>query len=76
MFATLKVNNKDIGMRLMMLIMPIICVLLKTFNSYIWLAESLYSVNYVQPYVFQILDENVHNMADLRVYVYFLAGFN
>ena len=51
----------------MMLIMPIIC-LLKTLNRYIWLAELLCSVNYVQPYVFKILEENLEDMAGFRGY--------
>ena len=37
--------------------------LLKTFNRYIRLAESICFVNYVQPYVFQILEENLHDVA-------------
>ena len=41
-----------------MLIMSIVC-LLKILNTYIRLAESLCSVNYVQPYVFQILEGNL-----------------
>ena len=53
----------------MMLIMPIIC-LLKTLNRYIRLAESLCSVNYVQPNVFQILEENLYDMADfMRIWL-------
>ena len=40
----------------MMLIMYIF-FLLKTLNRHIRLAESLYYVNYVQPYMFQILEE-------------------
>ena len=40
----------------MMLIMSI-----KTLNRYIRLAESLCSVNYVQPYMFQILEENLYD---------------
>ena len=47
-------------MTLMMLIMSIVC-LLKTFIRYIRLAESPCSVNYVQPYVFQILEENLYD---------------
>ena len=58
----------------MMLIMPIVCIL-KTSNMYIRLAEYLCSVNYVQPYVFQILEENLYDMAAFREYGYFLAGF-
>ena len=45
----------------MMLIMSIV-YLLKTLNRYIQLGESLCSVNYVQPYVFQSIEENVHDM--------------
>ena len=41
-----------------MLIMSI-----KTLNRYIRLAESLCSVNYVQPYLFQILEENLYDYA-------------
>ena len=44
----------------MMLIMSIVCLLL-TLDRYIRLAESLHSVNYVQPYMFQILEENLYN---------------
>ena len=44
----------------MMLIMSVVC-LLKTLNRYIRLAESLCSVNYVQPDVFQILEQNLHD---------------
>ena len=44
----------------MMLTMSIVC-LLKTLNRYIRLAESLCSVNYVQPYMFQILEENLYD---------------
>ena len=47
-------------MTLMMLIMSIVC-LLETFIRYIRLAESPCSVNYVQPYVFQILEENLYD---------------
>ena len=54
-----KVHNIDTGTTLM-LIMSIVC-LLKTLNRYIRLAESLCSVNYVQPYVFQILEQNLHD---------------
>ena len=54
----LKGNNIDTGATLMMLIMSIVC-LLKTLNRYIRLGESLCSVNYVQPYMFQILEENL-----------------
>ena len=43
-----------------MLIMSIVC-LLKTLNRYIRLAECLCSVNYVQPYMFQILEENLYD---------------
>ena len=58
----------------MMLIMSIVC-LLKTLNRYIWLAETLGSVNYVQPYVVQILEKNLHDMTHLRGIGYFLADF-
>ena len=44
----------------MTLIMSIIC-LLKTLNRYLWLAESLCSLNYVQPYMFQTLAENLYD---------------
>ena len=44
----------------MMLIMFIVC-LLKALNRYIWLAECLCSVNYVQPYMFQILEESLYD---------------
>ena len=42
--------------------MSIVC-LLNTLNRCIRLAESLCSINYVQLYVFQILEENVYDMA-------------
>ena len=42
-----------------MLIMSIVC-LHQTLNRYIRLAESFCSVNYVQPYIFQILEENLY----------------
>ena len=58
----------------MMLIMPIVC-LLKTLNRYIRLAESLCSVTYVQPYVFQIIEENLHDMAHFRGYWLFSGWF-
>ena len=44
----------------MMLIMSIVC-LFKALNRYVRLAESLCSVNYVQPYMFQILEENLYD---------------
>ena len=40
--------------------MAIVCPLL-TLNKYIRLAESLCSVNYIQPYMFQILEENLYD---------------
>ena len=49
----------------MMLIMSIVC-LLKTLNRNIQLAESLFSVDYVQPCVFQIPEENLYDMAHFR----------
>ena len=49
----------------MILIMSNVCFL-KTLNRYIRLAESLYSVSYVQPYVFQIFEENLYDMAHFR----------
>ena len=58
----------------MMLIMSVVC-LLKTLNRYIRLAESLCSVNYVQTYVFQIREENLHDMAYLRGYRLFPGWF-
>ena len=39
----------------MMLIMPIVCPL-RTLNRYIQLAESLCSVNYIQPHAFEVLE--------------------
>ena len=51
----------------MMLIMSVVC-LLKTLSRYIRLAETVCSVNYVQPYVFQILEEILHDMAYFRGY--------
>ena len=47
-------------MTLMMSVISIVC-LLKTLNRYIRLAESLCSVNYVQPYMLQILEENLYD---------------
>ena len=58
----------------MMLIMSVVC-LLKTLNRYIRLAESLCSVNYVQTYVFQILEENYIIWLISEDIGYFLAGF-
>ena len=58
----------------MMLIMSIVC-LLKTLNRYIRLDETLCSVNYVQPYVLQVLEKNLHDMAHFKDIDYFLAGF-
>ena len=57
-----------------MLIMSIVC-LLKTLNRHIRLAETLCSVNYVQPYVFQILEEILHDMAHFRGYRLFPGWF-
>ena len=54
--------------------MSIFCVL-KTLNRYIRLAESLCSVNYVQPYVFQILEENLHDIVHFREYQLFPGWF-
>ena len=54
-------------MTLMMLTMSIVSVL-KTLKRVIRLAESLCSVNYMQTYVFQILEENLHDMANVRGY--------
>ena len=45
-------------------------------NRYIWLAESVCSVNYVQPYVFKILEENLHDMAHFRGYQLFSGWFH
>ena len=61
-------------MTLMMLTMSIVCVL-KTMNRCIRLAESLCSVNYVQTYVFQILEENLNDMAHFRGYRLFPGWF-
>ena len=58
----------------MMLIMSVDC-LFKILNSYIRLGESLCYVNYVQPYVFQIHEENLHDMADFRGYRLFPGWF-
>ena len=55
-----KVNNIDTGTTWMMQTMFIICFL-KTLNRYIRLAEYLCYVNYVQPYMFQILEENLYD---------------
>ena len=58
----------------MMLIMPIMC-LLNTLNRYIRLAESLCSVCFMQPYVFQILEENGCDMNNFREYRSFPGWF-
>ena len=58
----------------MMLIMSIVC-LLKTLNRYIWLAESLCSVNYVEPYMFSILKKIYMIMAHFTKYWLFLDWF-
>ena len=58
----------------MMLIMSVVC-LLKTLNRYIRLDETLCSVNYVQPYVLQILEKNLHDMAHFRGYRLFPGWF-
>ena len=50
-----------------MLIMSIVC-LVKTLNKFIRLAESLCSVNYVQPYMLQTLEENLYHMIHFREY--------
>ena len=50
-----------------MLIIPIVC-LLRTFNRYMPLSESLCSVSYVHPYVFQILEENLDDMISFRAW--------
>ena len=57
-----------------MLIMSIAC-LFKTLNRYIRLAESFYYVNYVQSYVFQILEKNLQDMAHFRGYWLFPGWF-
>ena len=57
-----------------MMLMSVACVL-KTLNKYIRLAESLCSVNYVQTYVFQILEENLNDMAHFRGYRLFPGWF-
>ena len=51
----------------MLLIMSIVC-LLKTLNRYIQLAESICSVNYVKPYVFQILEDNLYDISHFKGY--------
>ena len=61
-------------MTLMMLIISVVYVL-KTLDRYNWLAEYLCSVNYVQTYVFQILEENLHDMVITEDIGYLLAGF-
>ena len=58
----------------MMLIMSVVC-LLKTLNRYIRLDETLCSVNYVQPYMLQILEKNLHDMAHFRGYRLFPGWF-
>ena len=58
----------------MMLIMCIFC-LLKTLNRYIQLAESLCAVNYVQPYVFQIIEENLYDYGSFFKIWLFLDWF-
>ena len=57
-----------------MLIMSVVYVL-KAWNRYIRLAESLCSVNCVQTYVFQIREENLHDIAHSEDISYFLVGF-
>ena len=60
---------------MLMILMSIVC-LLKTLHRYIWLAdESLCSVNYVQLYVFQILEEYLYDMASFRGYRLFPGWF-
>ena len=56
----------------MMLIMSVFC-LLKTLNRYIRLAESLCSGN--NHNVFQILEENLHDMAHFRGFRLFPGWF-
>ena len=58
----------------MILITSVVC-LLKTLNRYIFLAESLCSVNYVQPYMFQTLEEYFCHMAHFRGYRFFPGWF-
>ena len=58
----------------MMLIMSIVC-LLKTLNRYIRLDETLRSVNYVKPYVLQILEKIYVIWLISEDIGYFLAGF-
>ena len=58
----------------LMLIMSLVCVL-KTLKRYIRFAESLCSVNYVQRYVFQIREVNLHNIAHFRGYRLFPSWF-
>ena len=62
-------------MTLMMLMMSLVC-LLKTWNRYIRFSESLCSGNYGQQYVFQVLGENLHDMANFRGYRLFPGWFN
>ena len=57
-----------------MLIMAIFC-LAKTLSRYIQLAESLCSVNYVQRYMFQILEENLHDHGSFFENRLFLGWF-
>ena len=51
-------------MTLMMVIMSIVC-LIQTLNRYIRLAESLWSESHVQPYMFQILEENLYDFGEM-----------
>ena len=58
-----------------MLIMSVVC-LLKTLNRYIRLAAPICSVNYVQTGVFQVLEENLYDVAHFRGYRLFPAWFH
>ena len=57
---------------LMMSIISVVCFL-KALNRYMWLAKSLCSVNYVQSYALEILEENLYVMAGFRGYQLFLG---
>ena len=51
-------------MTLMMVTMSIVC-LIQSLNRYIRLAESLWSESPVQPYMFQILEENLYDFGEM-----------
>ena len=60
-----------------MLIMIIVFIVyvLKTLSRYIPLTEWLCSVNYIQPHVFQFLEEISYDIAEFRGYQLFPSRF-